>query len=319
MWTRRQLKDRAKAALKMNYWKMVLVAFIFALLVGGGVSFNFNYSGGDFDFWGEIEDGFGHELPLAQHTPAGDAYHADGGFRPVIDISPDADPAEAWLMLMIFLWICLAMLAIIYGIGLVVITFVTNPIEVGCSRFFTNTLQKPASLKDIIFAFNTSYLNVVKVMILRTVFTGLWMMLFIIPGLVKAYEYRMIPYLMAENPNLTRQQAFAMSKQMMTGQKWNAFVLDLSFIGWEILGIFTCGLLQVFYTGPYQQATNAALFEELNRAYGYPARHVQGYHPTYEVEPQQEAHTAYQEAYAPYSEAYTTGAEDYTTPEVNEE
>lgn len=53
-------------------------------------------------------------------------------------------------------------------------------------------------------------------------FTGLWMLLFIIPGIVKSYEYMMIPYLLAEHPEMTRQEAFAESKQMMDGNKWDA-------------------------------------------------------------------------------------------------
>jgi uncharacterized membrane protein len=62
---------------------------------------------------------------------------------------------------------------------------------------------------------------------------------------------------------MDKDEAFARSKEMMTGQKWNAFVLDLSFFGWHLLGIFTCGLLQIFYINPYQQLTNAELYEAL--------------------------------------------------------
>ena len=54
--------------------------------------------------------------------------------------------------------------------------------------------------------------------------------MFIIPGIIKAYEYSMIPYLLAENPNMSKQEAFAISKELMDGNKFNAFVLDLSFI-----------------------------------------------------------------------------------------
>ena len=49
----------------------------------------------------------------------------------------------------------------------------------------------------------------------------------------------------------------------MTGNKWKAFVLDLSFIGWEILSVLTCGILTIFYVNPYILSTNAALYEKL--------------------------------------------------------
>ena len=88
-------------------------------------------------------------------------------------------------------------------------------------------------------------------------------LLCIIPGIVKGYEYRMIPYLLADHPEMTKDEAFAASKEMMMGQKWNAFVLDLSFIGWDILSSMTFGILDIFYVMPYKMSTNAALYEAI--------------------------------------------------------
>ena len=87
-------------------------------------------------------------------------------------------------------------------------------------------------------------------------------MLFV-PGVVKAYEYRMVEYIMAENPGMKPKEAMAKSKAMMQGQKWNAFVLDLSFLGWDILSLCTLGIVGTFYAEPYQMLTNAALYEKL--------------------------------------------------------
>ena len=100
-------------------------------------------------------------------------------------------------------------------------------------------------------------------MFFRDLYTILWTVLFIIPGIVKAYEYRMIPYILGENPNMEMSEVFAMSKQMMTGNKWKAFVLDLSFILWEILGACTLGILSIFYVGPYRCLTCAGLYQAL--------------------------------------------------------
>ena len=66
------------------------------------------------------------------------------------------------------------------------------------------------------------------------------------PGIIKSYEYRMIPYILAENPSINWREAFRLSKAMMDGQKWNTFVLDLSFIGWDLLSAVTGGLLGLF-------------------------------------------------------------------------
>ncbi len=108
--------------------------------------------------------------------------------------------------------------------------------------------------------FSRSYKNIVKIMFFRNLFTFLWSMLFVIPGIIKAYEYRMIPFILAENPDIKMEDAFALSKRMMDNEKLNAFVLDLSFMGWMILGAFSCGIFHIFYVNPYYQLANAELY-----------------------------------------------------------
>ena len=120
------------------------------------------------------------------------------------------------------------------------------------------------------FTFDHNYKNVTKVMFLRDLYTALWTLLFIIPGIVKGYEYKMIPYLLAENPDMSQQEAFGRSKQMMDGNKWKAFVLDLSFLGWSILSALTLGILGIFYVNPYYNMTQAAFYEAVKfEKYGY--------------------------------------------------
>ena len=73
----------------------------------------------------------------------------------------------------------------------------------------------------------------------------------------------MVPYILAENPDMSREEVFALSKQMMKGNKWDAFVLDLSFILWDILGACTLGILHIFYIEPYKRLTDAGLYQAL--------------------------------------------------------
>ena len=75
----------------------------------------------------------------------------------------------------------------------------------------------------------------------------------------------MIPYILAENPKIQRKKAFKLSKKMMKGIKWKTFILDLSFLGWELLSIFTFGLLNIFYINPYKVATTVELYEVLKK------------------------------------------------------
>lgn len=91
----------------------------------------------------------------------------------------------------------------------------------------------------------------------------LWSLLLIVPGIIKAYEYRMVPYLLGENPGMSANEAFTLSSEMMSENKWNAFVLDLSFILWNMLSGITFGLAGVFYVFPYICQTNANLYIRL--------------------------------------------------------
>ncbi len=152
---------------------------------------------------------------------------------------------------------------IIMVIATAMSVFLYNPLLIGAQRFFVVSHYQKAKLDELGFAFSNAYGNVVKTMFLKGLFTYLWSLLFVIPGIIKGYEYRMIPYILAENPGIDYREAFAASKQMMDGNKWKAFVLDLSFFGWNFLSIFTCGILAIFYVMPYIYMTNAELYVAL--------------------------------------------------------
>ena len=104
------------------------------------------------------------------------------------------------------------------------------------------------------------YVNIVLTMFLRDLFTALWSLLLVVPGIVKHYEYLMVPYIIAENPAMDYKEAFQISKQMMDGEKMEAFIMDLSFLGWYLLSAVTCGLLAIFYVNPYVQASFAEMY-----------------------------------------------------------
>ncbi len=226
MWTRAELKDNAKKFFKFNYWKMVLVALVLTMVSGGGSS--------------------------AGSRSARSAVNESsyGGYM---------SPAEAAGFMVGFLTIMLVVMVV----GIAVSFFLLNPLVVGAQRFFVVSHYQKAELGELGYGFSNSYMNVVKTMFLKALYVFLWSLLLVIPGIIKGYEYRMIPYILAENPGIDSSDAFAMSKQMMDGNKWNAFVLDLSFLGWIILSMFTCGILAIFYVNPYVYMTNAELYVAL--------------------------------------------------------
>jgi uncharacterized membrane protein len=98
--------------------------------------------------------------------------------------------------------------------------------------------------------------------LLVTLYTLLWMLLFIIPGIVKGYAYAMTPYVMNDRPDLDADDCIHESRMMMKGYKWKLFCLDLSFIGWAILCIFTLGI-GLLWLQPYIEASHAKFYEEL--------------------------------------------------------
>ena len=140
---------------------------------------------------------------------------------------------------------------------------VFGPAEVGCRRFFLVNSDEPAELSEMGFGFRSNYGNVLLTMLLKNIFLVLWTLLFVIPGLIKVYSYRLVPYILAENPDMPPTEAITLSRRLMNGQKWRAFVLDLSFIGWYLLSVLTVGILTFFYVNPYYFATDAELYKAI--------------------------------------------------------
>ncbi|MGN0334193.1 MAG: DUF975 family protein [Lachnospiraceae bacterium] len=98
--------------------------------------------------------------------------------------------------------------------------------------------------------------------LLTFIYTFLWMLCLVIPGIIAAYSYSMAPYLLYENPDMTPSEAIAGSKEMMRGNKFRLFCLDLSFIGWDILCSFTFGIGNLFLR-PYKESARAVFYREL--------------------------------------------------------
>lgn len=286
MWTRKELKDKAKASLKRNYWKTVLIALVFTIVCSGVGAFGAASGGGNgVEFTGN-DPAITDELSDAQidemlermeegndtdidNPPIDEVHHTielsrggeDGqqivgeAFGHPIDF-----PLSAFFAISGVLFV---LIVVAVGLVLTISAFLANPVEVGTARFFTRNLNQPAEVKEVTFGFDHNYLQTVKTLFWRDLRIILWGLLLVIPGVVKAYEYRMMPYLLADDPTMSTDEAFAQSKRMMDGNKWSAFVLDLSFIGWWLLAIPTFGLVTIFYANPYKKMTDAALYEVL--------------------------------------------------------
>ena len=229
MWSRKELKSNAKVLMKANYWKVVLASVVLMVCGGAGSVATNKASASD-------------EAALTETLANIDA----------------ATLLAAVIMV-------LAAVAVGMVISVLISVFVLKPLMVGAQKLFVNCKDGKAQYGDLLFAFKNSYLKIVGTMFLSNLFIALWSLLLVVPGIIKAYEYRMIPYLLADHPEMSRKEVFAKSKEMMNGNKWNAFVLDLSFLGWHLLGGITFGIVGIFYAAPYNFLTDAELYHELSK------------------------------------------------------
>lgn len=226
MWSRGELKERAKAVLRGNYWKAFLISLV--ILVAGG-------SGG-----------------------GGGGGGRSGNNERFMDNISGAEAVYTGLLVLGIVMICLV-------VGFLLRIFLGYPLEVGGRRYFIQSARYADNRFCFRFAFDGKhYSGIVGSMLLKGVQNFLWFLLFIIPGIVKAYSYSMVPYLLADNPRIGAKRAIKISNEMTYGHKWDMFVLDLSFLGWYLLGLIAL-VIGVLFVHPYYNATRAELYETLRQ------------------------------------------------------
>ncbi len=225
MWKRSELKLRGNAAFKANRGNSIVASLLLLLSTSGMASTNIQ--------------------PILTNMEE-------------ILSKLNADEALAILGM-------LAQVAIVSSIVTTLLDIlVFNPLEVGGSRFFlVSSDDSSTSLSEFKFPFNARYGNIVLTIFLRDLYNTLWFLVFFFPGIVKAYSYRLVPYILADHPELDANEAITLSRKMMKGNKMKTFVLDLSFLGWSLLGIITLGIVAIVYTYPYINATNAELYKAI--------------------------------------------------------
>ena len=263
MWTRARIKQEAKNSLRrFGYWMPLLITFLTGLVSGGMVTGNPSTSSITTEYTSE----YGGDL-----TPAGFAAFVDeffGEFFYEIGAAFEnffSNPLIAMTTIFVIVLAFVIGLAIAFGWS----AFVASPIIVGKNRYFMEHRAFDSKFERLFWSFKSGrYMNVVKIMFWRELKIFLWSLLFVIPGIIKSYEYSMVPYILAENPQISSERAFELSKKMTHGEKWKIFVLDLSFIGWRILGVLCCGVGEIFLQ-PYVEATYAELYQVMReKAHG---------------------------------------------------
>ena len=129
--------------------------------------------------------------------------------------------------------------------------------------FFNNNVDDPTTSVGVIAEGFSDFGRTFVTLLLRDLIIFVGCLVLIFPGFYAMYCFRMVPYIVKDNPELAPMEVLKRSNQMMAGNKWKTFVLDLSFIGWYLLGAITFGLGLIFWTNPYHMSADAALYKEL--------------------------------------------------------
>lgn len=232
-WDRAQFKKIGKDTFFSNYWPFVGVCLLLALLSGDLLNFQIQQTSREI----VSNSYFLYDMPSLGETMS----------YAVQILSPYVAPFAAGSLLFSLL--------------------VFFPFQVGASRFFLESRPGyKAPMGKMGYGFTSNYGNVFLTGLFKWLFTLLWTLLFIIPGIIRSFGYFAVPYILAENPNLNHKRALQLSLQMTEGYKWKLFVLELSFFGWFLLNGITFNILGVFYVTPYYQATLAEAYRFLRDA-----------------------------------------------------
>lgn len=137
--------------------------------------------------------------------------------------------------------------------------FCGNVVYVGMCRFFVRNRDDDTQCHHLFSGFHSHYWKIVGTQFITHLIIDLWSLLLIIPGIVVAYQYCMVPYLLSEDPTMSGKRARELSSKMTSGQKLNIFALDLSFLGWYLLGAL-CLIVGIIFVNPYYGATKAELY-----------------------------------------------------------
>ena len=229
-------RAEARAALKGRWGLAIGIGFLAMVLGGiagvGGLDVNFVMVEGNFQMTLDI---FGQRLnpvEMMRNIGVGSAFAV---------------------------WHYFSVVAVLVAIARIIIG---SFVEVGYARFNMDLVDGEEGRLETLFRYSKQWGTMLAAELLQVVYILGWMLLFIIPGLIAAYRYSLTSYILAENPEMDANDAITRSKELMKGNKWRLFCLDFSFIGWDILSVFTLGIGDLWLT-PYRTAAAAAFYREL--------------------------------------------------------
>lgn len=230
---RSAVKENAKQLIHKNYWMCVLASFILMICLA--------------DTFGAASSGSRINISATQ---------------PVLTIPTFTDILSLMTSSAFFYGATISLF-----IGFFFSVFVGNPMEYGARNWFACHVKGTDS-QDVLFSGfrKNQWIRISAMLLWRSLMVFLWSLLLVVPGVVKSYQYKFVPYILAEHPMMNTSDVMKYSSNLTNGHKMELFVLDLSFIGWFIVSALTLNLAGLFYVGPYFYQTQSLAYLEIRDA-----------------------------------------------------
>ncbi len=167
-------------------------------------------------------------------------------------------PITAMFMMLVISLVS-AVAALVPILGVIIVALVSSTLTMGMTSLFMKVASGEDAKYDEVLSQGKNAIGALLVMFLTGLFTALWTLLLVIPGIIAGFSYTMAPYIFIENPNMGATDILRRSKEMMRGYKFEYFLLQLSFFGWVILCAFTFGI-GYLWLFPFMGVTNANFY-----------------------------------------------------------
>jgi len=288
MWKRKNLKRNAKHDLKQNYWGIVITCVLFAILLGFFSNPVSNAEKTANVFTQKYDHQAGENTKIAATGRTEEVSNSEIVDEFLGGAGMDNDGAKKWTsgVLSVFARNTMGSGNLIYGImnsinqmafhdrvspgiiiaigtllGLFLMIFVQNVLQAGFCRYMLEIrTYSHTRINRLLFPWSVRRGGkIARILLLKDIYQFLWSLTFI-GGVIKRYSYRMVPYIAAENPDISARDAITLSRSMMQGNKWQAFMLDLSFIPWKLLNLVTFNILGILFLTPYTYFTDTELY-----------------------------------------------------------
>ena len=165
-------------------------------------------------------------------------------------------------LLHIFLAVATTITMTLYGLGSIFNYLIMAPLMLGMYKIALKAIRAKTVKVGMLSEGLSPYGTCVLLRLLDELFLSLWSLLFLVPGIIRAFAYSLDIFVLADNPNMTQSEAREESIHLMDGNKWRLARLYLSFIGWLLLSVLTCGLLLLFVL-PYMYVSLACFYEQV--------------------------------------------------------